>query len=310
LGVTDIPRNSLKNWDDIRLLLAVAECGGISGAADELQLKKDTVMRRLDDLEDLVGRRLFRRLQRRGSVPTAACDLLLERARAVREAIGSFDQSMAAIRALDPVVSVSAPPGVLHFTLVPALLKLSKTLQPFDLAPSSYPLPAMTFSTEGDADVSVTLTSTGDIPGLKGDITVRRVGTMRFAPFAPRASAGVARVHKFRDLRDHGLFQRTDYATVPSMAAWNDLCLDSASRAEFINSVDMYSAFKQGDSVSIFPSYSSMYDPEAVRLELDDEPEISLSVWMSSRRDTLKEPAIRTVFDAVAGLFATSPWFS
>lgn len=49
------------NWDDMRLFLAVARTGSISGAAKNLGVQHSTVSRRLRKLEDKLGARLIER---------------------------------------------------------------------------------------------------------------------------------------------------------------------------------------------------------------------------------------------------------
>ncbi len=300
----------LKNWDDIRLLFAIAEHGGIAGASDALHLHEATVERRLADLESAVGRPLFRRVQRRGSTPTAACQHLLKQGLAVRSAVASFEQSMQDVASLPQTVTISAPAAVLQFTLMPALLASQKTAQPFQSEDVAYPLPPMAFASSGPADVTVLLTSAGDMPDIRGDLTVRRVGTMHLSAFAPRAFEGIGKVRSFGDLRGQRLFQRTDYMSVRSMEPWNEVCQEAELTRRFDGSDDIYREFKSNDAITIFPSYSSMYDPEAVRLELDDMPDIDLSVWLVSGRDILKEPNVRKVSNVVGAMFANSPWFS
>lgn len=49
------------NWDDLRLFLAVARSGSISGAAKALDVQHSTVSRRMRQLEDKLGARLLER---------------------------------------------------------------------------------------------------------------------------------------------------------------------------------------------------------------------------------------------------------
>lgn len=49
------------NWDDLRFLLAVARSGSMSGAARELDVNHATVIRRIRNLEEQLGSRLFER---------------------------------------------------------------------------------------------------------------------------------------------------------------------------------------------------------------------------------------------------------
>ena len=50
------------NWDDIRIFLAIAEAGSLSGAARQLRLSQPTVGRHLQALEKTLDTRLFDRL--------------------------------------------------------------------------------------------------------------------------------------------------------------------------------------------------------------------------------------------------------
>ena len=49
------------NWDDLRLFLAVARTGSISGAARQLDVQHSTVSRRMRQLEERLGTRLIER---------------------------------------------------------------------------------------------------------------------------------------------------------------------------------------------------------------------------------------------------------
>jgi len=51
------------NWDDLRLFLAVSRAGSISGGARQLGVQHSTVSRRIRQLEEKLGARLFERKQ-------------------------------------------------------------------------------------------------------------------------------------------------------------------------------------------------------------------------------------------------------
>lgn len=67
------------SWDDIRIALAVARAGTVSGAAQVLGLHHATVIRRVDALEQQLGARLFQR-HPRGYALTEAGRALLDTA--------------------------------------------------------------------------------------------------------------------------------------------------------------------------------------------------------------------------------------
>lgn len=53
----------MQNWDNLRFYLAVARSGTVSAAAKSLEVSHATVLRRVDQLEQELGVKLFRRLQ-------------------------------------------------------------------------------------------------------------------------------------------------------------------------------------------------------------------------------------------------------
>lgn len=66
----------MDSWDDIRIALAVARSGTVSGAAERLGVHHATVIRRIDALESRLGARLFQRHPRGYSLTEAGRTLL------------------------------------------------------------------------------------------------------------------------------------------------------------------------------------------------------------------------------------------
>lgn len=98
------------SWEDIRLFLAAAETGSMSGAARRLRIGQPTVSRRLADLEHRLGAALFRRSVE-GVTLTDAGERLLDPARRMADWAGEVGR--AAERSDEGPsgrVRVSAPP--------------------------------------------------------------------------------------------------------------------------------------------------------------------------------------------------------
>jgi DNA-binding transcriptional LysR family regulator len=74
-------------WDDVRIFLAVAEAGSVSGAARQLRLGQPTISRRLAEMEQAMGARLFARGVG-GATLTSAGERLLAPARNMAEWAG------------------------------------------------------------------------------------------------------------------------------------------------------------------------------------------------------------------------------
>jgi DNA-binding transcriptional LysR family regulator len=83
-------------WRDLRIVLAVARTGSATAAASHLELAHTTVSRRLAALE-LAGPALFVRTCA-GLVPTPDGDALLERARAVEDAMLGLERGIADLK--------------------------------------------------------------------------------------------------------------------------------------------------------------------------------------------------------------------
>ncbi len=76
------------NWDDLRLFLAVARAGSISGGARSLGLQHSTLSRRMRKLEHGLGARLFDRTRKGYELTAAGQDLLDAAVRMETEVLG------------------------------------------------------------------------------------------------------------------------------------------------------------------------------------------------------------------------------
>jgi DNA-binding transcriptional LysR family regulator len=107
------------SWEDIRLLLAIAEERSLSGAARKLRIGQPTVSRRLAQLEHEVGGTLFRR-QATGVALTPAAERLVAPARHMAEFAGEFERAASQEQtAPSGWVRIAAPPGVAFEFLAP-----------------------------------------------------------------------------------------------------------------------------------------------------------------------------------------------
>lgn len=78
-------------WDDLQIVLAIAEAGSLSGASRALRISHATVFRRLSDMERRLGVTLFER-SRTGYTPTLAGDDLTASARRVQSEVNGAER--------------------------------------------------------------------------------------------------------------------------------------------------------------------------------------------------------------------------
>ena len=98
------------SWDDVRIFLAVAEAGSVSGAARRLKLGQPTISRRLAEMEQAMGARLFARGVG-GATLTSAGERLLAPAKNMAEWAGEVARAAEADEA--------APQGLVRITASP-----------------------------------------------------------------------------------------------------------------------------------------------------------------------------------------------
>src|SRR4029079_5856737 len=106
-------------WDDVRIFLAVAEAGSVSGAARQLKLGQPTISRRLAEMEEALGARLFARGVR-GATLTSAGERLLAPAKNMAEWAGEVARTAEAREATPQgLVRITASPYVCFDLLAP-----------------------------------------------------------------------------------------------------------------------------------------------------------------------------------------------
>jgi DNA-binding transcriptional LysR family regulator len=112
------------NWDDARVLLAVARKRTLRAAAQVLEVNASTIGRRLDALENAFGIRLFERTSD-GLLLTAEAEQLLAHAERIEQAaIGLASAVDGLEHKPEGVVRITAPPGVADHFIAPALPRL------------------------------------------------------------------------------------------------------------------------------------------------------------------------------------------
>jgi DNA-binding transcriptional LysR family regulator len=115
-------------WEDVRLFLAVAECGSLTDAARRLQLGQPTVSRRLADLEEQLGYALFHRSVE-GAALTSQGERLVEPARRMAEWAGELGHAAEQASSTPTgVVRITAPPGVAYDFVAPFAARVHEKL--------------------------------------------------------------------------------------------------------------------------------------------------------------------------------------
>jgi len=182
-----------RNWDDVRLFLAVARAGSLGVAARRLALDTSTVSRRLASLEEELGARLFERT-RQGLVATRLAELGLPAAEAMEAAQGRFARDTSgAEREAEGVVRLSAAPGLAQDFVAPLLIKLHarhpRLRIEIDASARVIDL------SRHEADIALR-----SVPPEGADLLVTKLGSSRWiAMAAPRLHQTLGRLRRWDD---------------------------------------------------------------------------------------------------------------
>ncbi|MCR6630562.1 MAG: LysR family transcriptional regulator [Magnetospirillum sp.] len=303
----------LHDWNDVRLLIAIAENGSFAAAATALGIDQTTVSRRIAHMEAAIGRPLFTR-RRSGAAPTQLGLVLLERARVIEAATQEFERAMNGLETVPPpAVTIASSDGLLTYTIIPTLLGNSESIVPLDRSLIREPLPALAFTTSlAEGDIAIFATNPGELPQVRGAMRVRRIGTMNFVPVASRAylDAHPAITH-FDDLRHRVLLDVSIYRAIRALDDWNGLVAEKPEDEVIVSPTTpaMYRPLlDENRGVGVLPPYSVLYEPRLVALDIPT-PILAVSLWIVAHEDKLREPAIRTMYDLLASMFLQSTWF-
>lgn len=280
-----------QDWDDLRLFLAVARAGSLSGAARVLDVTHSTVFRRIGAFEQRMGVRLFDRLPG-GYALTAAGEEM-------RDSVLRIEEEVAAL-ALKVTGQDQRPSGVIRIT---ATDLLAVGVLPRHIAAFRTEWPGIEIEvvvadtvldlTRREADVALRLGNPG-----QETLIGRRVGRLAFAVYA--APGLVA-----QGLSDptHGDWIGYGSAHGPlsrSLARWWPQ-MRQAYRTNSI--IAAHAAAQAGIGLAALPCVLADCDPALVRAASLPE-DFMLDLWVLTHEDLRHTARIRVFVDFMAAALA------
>jgi DNA-binding transcriptional LysR family regulator len=280
--------STMLNWDDLRVVLAVAENGTISGAAAVLRISHPTLSRRLRHIEERLGVRLFERTPS-SCRPTKAGEEMRALASRLRDDIGALEGRIAGRdRSARGPVRLTAPDAVSEYLLPPMLAKICKeapevTIE-LKVANQVHSL------AQRSADIALRVTDKPD-PALRG----RRVGTVAMAVYAEESLAG-------------GIGQTTERPWIgydadlacSKPAAWVAANVpDRCIRLRANTLPGAVQAVRSGIGFGILPCFVEGSIPGIVRVE-PPIPSLEAGLWLLVHPEIARVPRVRAACDALA----------
>nr|MDJ0896889.1 LysR family transcriptional regulator [Alphaproteobacteria bacterium] len=282
------------DWDNLRVFLALAEEGSLTAAAKRLRVSHPTIARRIKQLEDEFGARLFDRLPDRFQPTDSALELLhdvkeMERASQAidRRAAGLTDTHLGTVR-------ISVDETMSDF-LGRHLRDLRDNHQCIEFEISVAHISANLSKREAD------LLIRSHVPDL-ASIVGRKLGTFGYAVY------GTAECAAQTDGTDEGLralpwvgFDE-EHAYMPGQAWQSTFLGDQRPVLRTNNGIVLANAIRQGNGIGVLPCFLGDPDPALVRLT-PVLTEARVDQWLLVHADLRHVPRIRIVMDALVELF-------
>jgi DNA-binding transcriptional LysR family regulator len=302
----------MDDWNDLRLVLAVARAGSLTGGAKALGVNHSTAFRRLNALEARIGVRLFERLPAGQYLPTGAgtqATLAAERmetetARLGREIAGSDHRLTGRLRVTSS--------ETLAFRLLTAELARFRAAHPGIEVELAIDNRILSLSRR-EADIALRVTRPRE-PDLYGRKLADVAWTLYGAPpllkklKLPRRNGG----SDVKALADGPVIGWHSDAEGIHAGTWLESEVPPAAIVYRSNSlINQLSAAKAGIGLAVLPCYLGDPEPGIARALSKPIPALARELWIVTHKDLKATARVRAFLDLVgAGLLAHKRLFA
>jgi DNA-binding transcriptional LysR family regulator len=254
------------NWDDLRLFLAVARTGSISGAARQLGVQHSTVSRRMRQLEVKLGTRLIERKKSGYELTLAGEDVKASACRIEREVIG-VDGALSGIDTdLVGPLRVTAINNMATSVFMPMFASFNRKHPLVELHISVSNNDASLSQREADVAIRLSNSPTDTLIGT-------RILTVASAIYASRSYLEQLR-------RQGGEPKWIGVDCCEFHKTWTkQSCADHAHNFVSDDTLLTLSAIREGLGVSILPCFMADTDPLIERYR-EPDPAYNLGLWV------------------------------
>jgi DNA-binding transcriptional LysR family regulator len=280
-------------WDDFRLVKTIAEAKGLAGAAERLNVNHSTVFRRLGQLEDDLGVKLFER-HRTGYALTAAGEEMALLAERMEEDVATFARKLAG-QAVSPAgeLRVTTNDTLLVHLLTPLFARFAKACPDvrLDVVLANQ---ALNLS-KRDADVAIRAT---DNP--PETLVGRRTATIAWAIYGRAADFPEPGTIDLVDLYDRPWVALGDNLGGLKVARFVRERVASERIAYKVNTVlGLAEAVEAGIGIGPLPCFIADARPQLVRLS-PPNPDFSTGLWLLTHPDLRHSARVRAFLDFMA----------
>lgn len=295
----------IRDWDDLRLLLALHLAGNFQGAARLLKTDQSTVSRRYHRFELALGAKIFERHGKELKL-TEPGRLIVERAKSVEDLVKELNLNLGALDVLPSgTVKISCTEGLASVWLTPLMGNFCAQHPDIDIdiitSHGEYEIISK------DADIGIGYTRPTNVR-----LVSRLVGRIPTAVFAS-ASYLEARepVEDSAQIRGHDIIDYHTHHFVLASARWLDAVRENNHVRLRTTSAAVYvAAVRAGLGIGVFPRFYRDICPDLV--ELPSSTVFDNEVWLVSHEETNQARRIRLVVDCIARGFDRDrqKWFT
>ena len=288
----------MRNWNDLRVFLAVARAGSTLGAARALGVAQTTVSRRIDALEGELGLTLFRR-ETRGFRLTRDGERLQALAEPLRAAFTGFETDLAALsRPGNAPIRVTAPPEGMHHWLMPTLeaFRARNGGVQFEIDTSEGQLDLAA----GEADLALRLVDEIEDERL----IARRIGQARWGVYCSRRHyQALGAPRGIDDLSGHDIVHYAEPAARRvAPVRWFGARIDPARVILRVGSVPaMVSALRASGGLGVIPCVVGDDTPDLVPCFRDEA--MRHNCWIAAGPNAHARPLVRRCMTWIAQEF-------
>lgn len=281
-------------WDDLQIVLAIADTNTLSGAGRRLQISHATVYRRLMDMEQRLGVALFTRTRGGYTQTVAGADLADTAARIQSEVLGAERRIAGQDLKLSGSVRVTTT-DTLYAGLVAPMLSGFKARYPevaLDVVISNqvYSL------SKREADIAIR-------PSRNPPETLigRRAGTIQQAVYGSQAEwQATPRPVSVQNLTEAEWIGPDIHMGDVALERWMTQHISAASCSYRVDTMlGMQTATRHGGCVSVLPCYLADQDDDLVQLTAAI-PDLAIPLWMLTHPDLKKVARIQAFMEEIS----------
>ena len=304
--LSSAPNLNHLSWDDIRVFLACAKEPSFRQAAEKLHISSSTVVRRIDQLEEALGVRLFNRLPEGAELTHEARSIQDSALNMERSLYELVHQRMQADDAAKGVVSVSITEGLGTYWFMPRLVDFQRQFPNLTLNVQCEMKSADVLRLEADMAIQF------DRP-TNPDLIVTRLGYLHAYPYAAKKYLDTYGTPTcIEDAKSHRFIYQHSPVIAEEKILAKKLGINRMSDLAGIktnSSVAHFYAIERGAGIGVVATYATPLKAPIIPIDMGIKNR--LDIWLTYHPSVKKTPRKAMVIDWIKSMFDPQiyPWF-